>query len=154
MKTLLLLALAGAFLALAPLAGRAAEKPAPAPESLPPSPPPKSVFVIDPKFGRDPFFPRSERWTNLFPKVTNEVAVAQPPPPQFPEELRCQGFSAVGAKKLVIINGRTVEAGEKFVVRLLSGQTIQVLCLEIRDGSAVVEVNGIAKELHLRSDLK
>lgn len=154
MKSLPNYVLGGLLLALAPAATHAAAKPAAAPEPTPPPPPPKSVFLVDPKSGRDPFFPRSERLANLIPKATNDVPVATPPPPQFPDELRCQGFAAVGAKKLVIVNNRTVEAGEKFPVRLPNGQTIQVLCLEIRDKSVVLEVNGIAKELHISSKLK
>ena len=151
MKFLLALALI-AIVALG--SARAAGKPA-APVA-PPTPPPKSTFVIDPKFGRDPFFPRSERLTRLLPKITNEVTeVTPPPPPQFPDEsIRCNGISSGAGRRIALVNNKSMEKGESVEFRLPTGQTVKATCVEVREKSVVIEVNGVVRELHLRSVLK
>ncbi|MFM1768584.1 MAG: hypothetical protein RJA22_1113 [Verrucomicrobiota bacterium] len=150
MKPLLPYLVAAALLAPALLQAAAATKPPQAAPPVTPITPPKSVFVIDPKLGKDPFFPLSKRFEQLLPK-TNDVYV--PPQPQFPEELQCRGIT-LGARPLAMVNGRSVEAGERFPVRLGNGQVLQVLCLQVRERSVILEVNGVRKELHLRSHLK
>lgn len=125
-----------------------AKSAAPAREAAPEAP--QSVFVIDPKLGRDPFFPLSKRFEQLLPK-TNDVYT--PPQPQFPEELQCRGIT-LGERRLAMVNGRSVEAGERFPFRLPNGTVLQVQCLQIRERSVILEVNGVRKELHLRSHLK
>ncbi len=70
MKTApLFYALLVAALALAPGGAQAAGKPA-APDQE--APPPRSVFVIDPGVGRDPFFPKSIRNPGRMTVKTNE----------------------------------------------------------------------------------
>lgn len=118
--------------------------------SIAPPEAPQSVFVIDPKLGRDPFFPLTKRFEQLLPK-TNEVYT--PPQPQFPEELQCRGIT-LGERRLAMVNGRSVEAGEHFPIRLPNGTVLQALCLQVRDRSVILEVNGVRKELHLRAHLK
>jgi hypothetical protein len=149
MKLQAFLLSAATLLAAGPLHGASPAKPAvPAREPAPETP--KSVFVLDPKLGRDPFFPLSKRFEQLLPK-TNDVYI--PAQPLFPEELQCRGITT-GERRLAMVNGRSVEAGEGFPFRLPNGTVIQVLCLQIRERSVILEVNGVRKELHLRSHLK
>ncbi len=136
-------ALLVAALALAPCGAHAAVKPAaPAQEA----PPPRSVFVIDPQVGRDPFFPRSTRSPGRIPVKTNEpVATISS---QFPDEIRCQGFSNQRDKRLAIVNGKTVEKGEKFELHI-RGLRVSVRCLDMTEKTVLLEANGITKELSL-----
>jgi hypothetical protein len=149
MKSHALLLSAAALLAAGPLHGASPAKPAVPSQAASPEIP-KSVFVLDPKLGRDPFFPLSKRFEQLLPK-TNDVYI--PPQPLFPEELQCRGITT-GERRLAMVNGRSVEAGERFPFRLPNGTVIQVQCVQIRDRSVILEVNGVRKELHLRSHLK
>lgn len=146
MKFLLLPALATVI--LTPLALDAAGKPAPAAPDA--SPAPKSVFVIDPQFGKDPFFPKTKRWEQLLPKPEDPILV--PAPPAFPDEIRFQGIAGTPARRLVIINGKTMAKNEKADFRLPSGQTVKATCVNIKESSVILEINGVTKEL--RSSFK
>jgi hypothetical protein len=144
MKTApLFFALLVAALALAPGGAHAAGKPAaPAQEAAPP----RSVFVIDPQVGRDPFFPRSTRSPGRIPIKTNEpVATISS---QFPVEIRVQGFSNKRDQIIVIVNGKSITKGEKIELNL-RGQRVHVRCLDVTEKTILLEANGITKELSL-----
>jgi hypothetical protein len=111
--------------------------------------PARSLFIVDPSTSRDPFYPKSERFKAVIPK-TNDTAVVYVP--TFPDDIRCQGFSGTPERRLAIVNNKTVEKGEKFDLLLRTGK-VQVRCLEIKEKTVVLEVNGITKELGLRPTL-
>jgi hypothetical protein len=135
-------ALLVAALALAPCGLRAAGKPA---APVQDAPPPRSVFVIDPQVGRDPFFPKSTRQGRITVRTNEVVTVA---PSQFPDEIRCQGFSNQREKRLAIVNGKTVEKGEKIELNIRGGR-VTVRCVDMTEKTVLLEVNGITKELSL-----
>lgn len=117
--------------------------PSPAPAAPPPEVPiPQSVFVDRPDFGRDPFFPKSERRGKAAP-VNHSVE----PQANF-GDLALKGISGTVEKRLAIINNKTFEIGEEAVVRV-QGQLVKVKCAEIREKSVVVILNGVSKELFL-----
>ena len=100
----------------------------------------QSVFVDRKGFGRDPFFPNSQR--RLGPISTNkpvEVNVSN---------LSLKGISGTVDKRLAIINNRTFEVGEEGDLRV-SGQILKIKCVEVRERSVLITVNGISKELFL-----
>lgn len=106
-----------------------------------------SVFVDDPNFGRDPFFPRSQRRKRTAAvEDTNVVVVV------VAEDLILKGLSGTAEKRLAIINNYTFEAGEEYVLRMANGP-VKVRCIEIRDRSVVISVNGLTKELRMREKL-
>lgn len=142
-----------ATLALAPRAAHAASTPAPAPVPAPadPAPPLKSLFIIDPATSKDPFYPKSKRFVAVAPRTNEAVVVYQP---LFPDEIRCQGFSGTAEKRLAIVNNKTVEKGEKFDLTLRNGQRIEVHCLDVKEKTVILEINGISKELGLRANLQ
>jgi len=144
-SVLILVGLFVAGLALMPAAASSAGKPESAPAAEPP-PPPKSAFTIDPATSRDPFFPQSKRLTLHIPK-TNDMGA--PILPVFPDEIRLNGIGGAGGRKVVIVNNKTAEKGEKFEL-LIKGVRVKVQCLDIKEKSAVFEVNGATKELHIR----
>jgi len=137
-------ALLVAALALAPFGLRAAGKPAAPPQDAPP--PPKSVFVIDPQVGRDPFFPNSKGRLGRVPVKTNEVVASTLS--QFPNEIRVQGFSNQRDKIIVIVNGKSIAKGEKIELNLRVGR-VSVRCLDVTEKSIILEANGITQELSL-----
>lgn len=121
---------------------------------LAPTGAPRSVFVNDPAepgFGKDPFHPKSTRLTRS--KVTTEDKDAPPPTPDFPTELVLKGISIVAGKKLAIINYLTVAELEDFNIRV-DGKQIKGQCVEIKEKSALLKVNGITRELPLRPGVR
>src|SRR5260221_67270 len=98
---------------------------------------PLSKFVMpdDQKAGKDPFFPTSPRPYKM--KQTTTKAV----PTEIPLTL-----NGITPGKFVMINGRTFSAGEEGDVKTAAG-TAHVRCLQIKEDSAIVEMNGVKREL-------
>ena len=102
----------------------------------------KSEFIDNSNFGKDPFFPQSTR--RGLPTNTNVVVE----PTVQNSNLSLKGISGLQNRRLAIINNRTFEAGEEADVKV-GNQVIKVRCVEIREKSAVVSINGLTKELFL-----
>jgi len=106
---------------------------------------PQSVFVVpsQPSEGRNPFFPQSATVTVAAVRVT----------PQNPVESFSFLLNGITSppKRTAMINGRTFEPGEEGEVRLPNGGKILIKCLEIKADSAVIDVSGQRRELHMRS---
>ena len=134
----------GALLILAAASSFAAPKvaPTPTPTVAEVVPPPQSVFIDRPDFGRDPFFPKSTRRGAVTP--TNPVVE---PTANF-GNLALKGISVNNERRLAIINNKTFEAGEEGEVRV-NGQPVKLTVTEIREKSVVITVNGVSKELFL-----
>jgi hypothetical protein len=62
--------------------------------------------------------------------------------------LRLQGISGGAEKRLAIINNRTFDIGEEAELRI-DAKPLKVRCLEIRDRSVLIEINGHRQELAL-----
>lgn len=116
-----------------------------APAGIVPPNAPKSVFVSEAGFGKDPFFPNSTR-------IAKVVAVDPEPRATVPEYVSLKGISLVAGKKLAIINNYTVAEGEEFSLRY-GAQITKVKCIEIKERLVVVQVNGVTKELALRAGI-
>ena len=102
----------------------------------------KSVFMDNPQFGKDPFFPKSSR---------REVVVENPNTVVEPLQasgLSLKGISGTVGKRLAIINNRTFEVGEEIILRV-ANQSFKVRCVEIRDKSVIISINNVSKELFL-----
>ena len=110
----------------------------------------KSVFINDPSFGRDPFFPNSSR-RPLAPTNT-VVEVFTPPPPVVPDDIFLKGVNILKDRRLAIVNNYTVAQGEEFELKL-KGKIYRVRCVEVKERSAVIRVDGVNKELPLRPGL-
>lgn len=111
---------------------------------------PKSVFINAPSFGRDPFFPNSGR-RPLAPTNT-VVEVIAPPTPTVPDDIFLKGVNILKDRRLAIVNNYTVAQGEEFELKL-KGKTYRVRCVEVKDRSAVIRIDGVNKELPLRPGL-
>ena len=111
---------------------------------------PLSVFVSDPGFGKDPYFPKSSRIPHV--KTNESVELPSPPPPSVPDEIVLKGINLLKDRSYCILNNRTVTRGEDFDLKI-KGKVYKVRCVEIKDKSVVISVNGISKELHLRNGL-
>lgn len=106
---------------------------------------PKSVFVIPEtsQDGRDPFFPLS---TRLHP-VARVMAATRP---AAVPELELKGISGTVDRRLAIINNRTFERGEEGEVVCNAGR-VRVTCMEIKDDSVRIVVNGQERVLSLHT---
>jgi len=74
-------------------------------------------------------------------------------PPTWADLLRLSGMSGSRTRRLAIINNKTVAVGETVRVEV-EGEKIKIVCHEIREQSAVFQVEGAGEpfELFLRSD--
>lgn len=114
----------GAMIALtvvaAPMLAMAAVAPA-KPEAKEPEPP-KSVFAMNPKNGKDPFFPKSERWNPPPPKPVEPTptATATAVKPKEPEPVNpyeffdLKGFVGSGNGRVV-----TISSGSKNFIMMM-----------------------------------
>jgi hypothetical protein len=105
----------------------------------------KSVFVDRPNFGRDPFFPNSPRRGRIVQDTVVE------PSANF-NNIVLKGTSGTPEKRLAIINNKTFEAGEEADLRI-GGHLTKVKCVEVREKSVVISINGVTRELFLGSKL-
>jgi hypothetical protein len=113
-----------------------------APKAAPPKPAPaRSVFVMptSARDGRDPFFPESSRPYEDSATVTNHPQVAN---------LTVKGLSVEHGHAMVIINNHTFAVGDEGDV-LTGGKRVHLRLVDIRAGTAVIEVNGSRRELRI-----
>ena len=113
-----------------------------------------SVFVDDPRFGKDPFFPNSRRRK---PQVVVAPVGAAPDRSAFMQILDSivlKGVAGLPGRRLALLNNRTVEAGEITEFRI-NNQVVKVRCVEVREKSVVVAIEGTAetKEIRLRAGM-
>lgn len=101
----------------------------------------KSVFIDDPKFGKDPFFPKS---TRRQPVAT--VSTPKPTTPAPSGALRVRGLSVANGRRLVIINTVTFAEGDEATIKV-NNQPVRVKCVQIGDQSVLVHVNDVPTEL-------
>ena len=109
---------------------------------------PRAVFVVptSPKDGRDPFFPNS---TLTFP---NPVTKTNPTIAAAPPRMGLMGISGTRERPLAIINNKTFGKGEE--QEIASGNAkLRVRCIDIKEDSVIIEVNGERQELRMRSGL-
>lgn len=125
--------LMAAGLGLLPLAAQ--------PAATPPKLDTQSIFTIpeNPKQGRDPFFPNSNR------------PFQDSPHGIIPTGLKLVGISGTPNHLLAIINNHTFAVGDEEQVTTSQGK-ISVLCLEIHEHSTEVEANGQRIELILQDN--
>jgi hypothetical protein len=109
---------------------------------------PRSEFALPSKAGegRDPFYPLSRRLVvETRPKTDNT-------PKPVAVTLTLNGVSGTESKRYALINGKTFVVGDQLEVSVGDGK-VPVLCVEIREDAAIVEVNGSRQELRLKPGL-
>jgi hypothetical protein len=112
----------------------------------------RSVFFADTGAGKDPFYPNSKRRLEVIEQsiATNSV----PQPNSFFQYLSLKGISGAKGQRLALINSSTLGVGEMAEIRC-GVQLVKVRCVEIRDRSVIIELNGLGeqKELKLRDGI-
>ncbi len=112
---------------------------------------PQSVFTIPTSKaeGCDPFFPTSTRlWASTDP---TPVAASQQTKSTGVDCITLKGLAGVPSNPLAMINGRPMARGEDAEINTDCGRLL-VHCVDITTNSAIIEVGGERRELHLRSD--
>jgi hypothetical protein len=66
------------------------------------------------------------------------------PEPAWVGKIKLAGLSGAGDRRLAIISGTTFSQGETASVKV-AGRTVKVHCMEIRENSVLVEVDGLDK---------
>jgi hypothetical protein len=102
-----------------------------------------SVFVqpTSASEGHDPFFPESSRPYESALPTTHAIEITS---------LSVKGFSRVLGHEFVIINNHTFGLGDEGDV-ITTGGRVHIRCLEIRNNSVLIEINGQQHELGLSS---
>ncbi len=108
---------------------------------------PKSEFVIPsaPGEGRDPFFPDSTRVLLAQKPATDKPGTKVTAPVMF----TLKAITASGGRRVASINNRPFEAGEEGEIAF-GPSRIRVRCVEVREDSVLIEVDGQTQELRLR----
>jgi len=108
---------------------------------------PKSEFIIPsaPGEGRDPFFPDSTRVSLTQKPVTDKAGTKAPAPALF----TLKAITASGGRRVASINNRPFEAGEEGDIAFGSSR-VRVRCVEVREDSVIIDVDGQTQELRLR----
>ena len=112
-----------------------------------------SVFIDDAKFGRDPFFPKSQRRKPQIVQVVGpqtDTSILS----QILSNISLKGISGLPSKRLAMVNNRTMAAGEQVEFKI-NGAVYKLRCVEVKEKSVVIGVDGSdeTKEIHLRSGM-
>lgn len=83
--------------------------------------------------------------------ATPAVAVERVPPPPLPDTLQLKGISGLGNRRLALVNNCPLQVGEEGEVKLARAP-LRVRCLEIRERSVVLLVEGEKRELFLKGN--
>jgi hypothetical protein len=70
------------------------------------------------------------------------------PEPSWVGQIKLSGLSGPADRRLALINGKTFSPSETGSVKV-AGKTVKVRCLEIREKSTLVEIEGLKKPLEL-----
>jgi len=109
---------------------------------------PKSIFVTNDATGKDPFFPNSVR-RKLAVEPEPDSSGNTPKPPVGPGALRLLGITTDSeGKRIALINNLTFAKGEVLEVRAEGGR-LKLRCIEIREKSVVVAVEGQSEQHEL-----
>jgi hypothetical protein len=103
---------------------------------------PKSVFVLDREKGRDPFFPKSTRWS---PKETVKPD-ALPLDVLIERQVRLVGITGPEGNRVALINNQNFKVGDTAEVRLTDRQRVAVTLLRILERSVAFRVEGSDRE--------
>jgi hypothetical protein len=139
------------MLAIAPVVG--AEKPAPVADRVLTNAT-ISVFISDPSFGKDPFYPQSKRRLAQLPALpvfTNTTVVDVTSDAVF-ELFNLKGISLAADQNLALINQYTFAEKEEQDCKV-ANQVIKVRCESIHERFVVISINGRKKELVLREGI-
>jgi hypothetical protein len=108
---------------------------------------PKSIFVTNDVAGKDPFFPNSTR-TRL--RAGSESGQGEKKPgPVDSSALRLRGITTDSSgQRIALINTRTFAKGEVQELNV-EGTKIRLRCVEIREKSVVVAIEGQSEQHEL-----
>jgi hypothetical protein len=106
---------------------------------------PRSIFTIPVKAGdgRDPFFPR-RTVVEAKPDKGGET------PKPTAVSLSLKGISrGIGTRRYALINDKTFTVGDEHEV-VVNNSRVRVNCIEIKEDSVIIEMNGVRQELRMR----
>lgn len=78
----------------------------------------------------------------------NQITKKELPEPAWVKEIKVQGFSGPATRRLVIINGQTFQRGDSSSVKA-GNKTVTIRCIEVREASALISIEGLDGEREL-----
>ena len=82
--------------------------------------------------------------------IPHQVSASGMPEPSWVKQIKLNGISGTPERRLAIINGKTLQTGDHTSLKL-GEKTVTVRCVEIRQGSVVISIDGLdgAREVKL-----
>ena len=82
--------------------------------------------------------------------IPHQVSASDMPEPSWVKQIKLNGISGTPERRLAIINGKTLQTGDHTSLKL-GEKTVTVRCVEIRQGSVVISIDGLdgAREVKL-----
>jgi hypothetical protein len=82
--------------------------------------------------------------------IPHQVKASDMPEPSWVKQIKLNGISGTPERRLAIINGKTLQTGDHTSLKL-GEKTVTVRCVEIRQGSVVISIDGLdgAREVRL-----
>jgi hypothetical protein len=82
--------------------------------------------------------------------VPHQLKASDMPEPSWVKQIKLNGISGTPERRLAIINGKTLQTGDHTSLKL-GEKTVTVRCVEIRQGSVVISIDGLdgAREVRL-----
>jgi hypothetical protein len=103
----------------------------------------RSVFIDNDERGRDPFFPKSAR-------RQAKAVEAETPKVVGPSSLVLLGITGPPDRRIALINNLSFAAGEEQAVRIPGGSNSLIKCMEIRERSVMVTIQGGTEQFELQ----
>ncbi|MBI1842861.1 MAG: hypothetical protein HYR88_18635 [Verrucomicrobia bacterium] len=105
-------------------------------------------------FGKDIFFPNTQRFKAETQENNPNGKPAQDTASLIVKNLVLKGISGAGARRLALLNNRTLGVGEVWDFKL-NGQVHRIKCEEIRPHSVLLNIQGVVErqEIQLKTSL-
>jgi TPR repeat protein len=81
--------------------------------------------------------------------VPHQATKDELPEPSWVKQIKLQGISGPDERRLAIINGQTFQKGDESKVKV-GNKSVKIRCLEVRESSALVAIEGIEGERELK----
>lgn len=81
--------------------------------------------------------------------VPHQATNDELPEPSWVKQIKLQGISGTEKRRVAVINGRTFQKGDESTVKA-DGKSVKLGCLDVREASVIVQIEGLAGRRELK----